>query len=169
MKRVLLAILLLCVLLSGCSWNEDKVEDKVLTNKEFAEIYWDLGQVCEDVLKEKGKIAVYGTSDNDEEKIEHSRPIYNEAKQKYLDQYGYKLGDRIKITFEPNGETRAANDGSIYCHVIDETKEFFDCPIYFKDDSILGKKSKAVIVEGEFTDKYGNSARRFDNCIVVEE
>jgi hypothetical protein len=169
MKRVLLAVLLFCILLFGCSKNEDKAVDKILTNKEFAEIYWDLGQVCADVRKEKGELAVYGTSDDNEEKIEHARPIYNEAKQKYLDQYGYKLGDRVKITFKPNGETKVADDGSIYCYVFDETEEYFKCPIYFKDDSIVGKKSKAVIVEGEFTDKYGDSMRRFDECTVLEQ
>lgn len=171
MKKILLVILSACVILGGCSKKQEApdLQSQILTNKEIAKIYWELESSAAEAYDELGMIGVYGASNDEEEKVKHSREIYAEYAQKVLDEYGYKFGDKVKFAFVANGDVGEANDGCKYCSVQDETGEYLDFPIYFKDDSIVGIENKTVVVEASFTAEYAGSVRWIDECSVVEK
>lgn len=170
MKKIRFSIVILMLIaICGCSASNNKNGKEILTNKEFAKIWWEVNQSHYDAYTELGKIGLYGTSNDENEKTDHARSIYEKYSQKVLDKYNIKIGERIKVAFIPDGSTKKADDGIIVCNIVDETKEYFDCPIYFKDDSIIGIKDKTVIVEGEFTETHPGSLAFFNNCVVIAE
>lgn len=168
MKRFIIAALML-ILVCGCSSSNSKNEKEVLTNKEFAKIWWEVEQSHSDAYSELGKVGVYGTSNDEKEQMDHAQSIYEKYAQKVLDKYDIKIGERVKVGFIPESTTKKADDGIVICNIVDETKEYYDCPIYFKDDSIVGIKDQTVIVEGEFTETHPGSVAFFNNCVVISE
>ncbi|MGL6218737.1 MAG: hypothetical protein ACRC36_11920, partial [Lacrimispora sphenoides] len=104
MKRFLIAIVML-IAVCGCSAQNSKNEKEVLTNKEFAKIWWEVEQSHSDAYTELGKIGLFGTSNDENEQMEHARSIYEDYTQKVLDKYGIKIGERVKVGFTPDGST----------------------------------------------------------------